>query len=131
MTPAVEILVAQARAARRSGDPAGAADLYRSAARTAREDQDEAGLALALRHVADLAREAGDADQSRQAALEAVAAYRRLQPPDPLGLANALRLQALAQPDGADTLWREARDLYREQGVAEGVAECEARLAEP
>ena len=51
-----------------------------------------------------------------------------------LDLANALRLKALAldalERSGEAVIdWTEARRIYADLGVAEGVAECDARLS--
>ena len=64
---------------------------------------------------------------------EALALYRSNDRTDPLDLANALRPLAILEEaaghtDSAAALWREARDLYARANVAEGAAECAARL---
>ena len=66
-------------------------------------------------------------------ATEAVAIYANL-PERRLDLANALRLKALAldaldRPAEAALDWTEARRLYADLGVTEGVTECDARLS--
>jgi hypothetical protein len=81
-----------------------------------------------LRHISDLERERGAQREAWQHASEAVALYRISD--DRLGLANAIRLQALSAKDRgeAHACWREARDLYSALEVSAGVAECDRRL---
>lgn len=101
---------------------------YIEAAKLARANEDLAALAHALRHISDLARERGAIEEASAHAKEAAHIYRRS--PDRLGLANAIRLQALsaAHPEEARTYWREARDLYSSLGVHPGVQECDLHL---
>jgi len=86
-----------------------------------------------LRHRSDHARHEGRAVEALGAASEAVEIYGSM-PDRALDLANALRLKALAldaldQPGEAILDWTEARRLYADLGVAEGVTECDGRLA--
>ena len=88
--------------------------------------------AHALRHLSDIDREAGRPSEALGHAGQAASVYRAKGAP--LDLANALRLKALAldelrRPEQAAAVWTQARDLYAAEGVAAGVAECEARLA--
>lgn len=106
MTEAIETLLAEARRARGEGRASDSRNAY--------------------------ARAAGHASEALAHAEQAASVYRAKGPP--LDLANALRLKALAlddlrRPDQAAAVWIEARDLYAAEGVAAGVAECEARLA--
>ena len=86
-----------------------------------------------LRHASDRARLEGRSVEALGNATEAVAIYANL-PERRLDLANALRLKALAL-DALDRLaeaaldWTEARRLYADLGVTEGVTECDARLS--
>ena len=107
--------------------------LYEEAAVIYRRTADPLALAHTVRHVGDIHRGAGRADLAAPCYREALALYRSNDRTDPLDLANALRpLAILEEADGkseiAAELWREARDLYARANVAEGVAECAARL---
>jgi hypothetical protein len=86
-----------------------------------------------LRHASDRARLEGRSVEALGNATEAVAIYANL-PERRLDLANALRLKALAldaldRPAEAALDWTEARRLYADLGVSEGVTECDARLS--
>ncbi|MFN7389876.1 hypothetical protein [Brevundimonas sp.] len=86
-----------------------------------------------LRHASDRARLEGRSVEALGNATEAVAIYANL-PERRLDLANALRLKALAldaldRPAEAALDWTEARRLYADLGVTEGVTECDARLS--
>lgn len=86
-----------------------------------------------LRHASDRARLEGRSVEALGNATEAVAIYANL-PERRLDLANALTLKALAldaldRPAEAALDWTEARRLYADLGVTEGVTECDARLS--
>ncbi len=86
-----------------------------------------------LRHASDRARLEGRSVEALGNATEAVAIYANL-PERRLDLANALRLKALAldaldRPAEAALDWTEARRLYADLGVTEGVTERDARLS--
>ncbi len=94
---------------------------------------DDLQTAYDLRHRSDRARLEGRFVEAPGEATEAVALYADL-PDRSLDLANALRLKALAldaldQPGQAIVDWSEARRLYADLGIAEGVAECDTRLS--
>ncbi|WP_029416268.1 hypothetical protein [Brevundimonas bacteroides] len=94
---------------------------------------DDLQRAYDLRHASDRARLEGRTVQALADATEAVAIYANL-PDRGLDLANALRLKALALDDlersGEAVLdWTEARRLYADLGIAEGVTECDGRLS--
>jgi hypothetical protein len=60
--------------------------------------------------------------------------YYQSSPPTTLEMANALRVMALAESaagekDSAMQHWSEARRLYREAGIADGVLEAERQVA--
>jgi len=91
-------------------------------------------LANAMRHLGEAYGYAANPALAERWCLEALSMIRRLGTGASLDLANALRAVAVARDDlgardAARPMWREARDLYRALGVAEGVAECDARLA--
>ena len=94
---------------------------------------DDLQRAYDLRHASDRARLEGRALEALADATEAVAIYEDLADRG-LDLANALRLRALAldeldQSGEAVLDWTEARRLYADLGVAEGVTECDGHLA--
>jgi tetratricopeptide (TPR) repeat protein len=91
-------------------------------------------LAYALRHLADVEREACLPVEAEPRYVEAESIYRQAGETHRLDLANTLRGLALvtdSQGAGskAQPLWREARELYAELNVKEGVAECDKSLA--
>jgi len=60
--------------------------------------------------------------------------YYRGTPPTTLEMANALRVMAMAEAaagelDSAMTHWREARTLYHDAGIADGVLEADRHVA--
>ena len=64
----------------------------------------------------------------------AVVEYYRNSPPTTLEMANALRVEAMAEAAMGATAsakqhWSEARALYVDAGVADGVAEADRRVA--
>jgi hypothetical protein len=129
MDDAIDMALREARRERKAGRAGEAEQAYLRAADLARAAADADLLAHALRHLSDLARERGARAEAFDRAAEAVARYRAGD--DRLGLANALRLQALAaaEPEKAAACWREARDLYAALGIHAGVTECEVHLA--
>ena len=90
-------------------------------------------LAHKLRHLGDLDREAGRLDDAEAALVEVLRIYRSHAGTDPLDLANALRrvallAQAQGDPESARRHWREARQLYEDLGIQDGVDEADERL---
>ena len=130
MSNPAERALEDARRHKSEGRRAEAEQAYSRAAELARLSGNENLLAHALRHLSDLARERGANREARERALEAVQLYRGTA--DSLGLANALRLQALSAEESfeAADCWRRARELYASLNVAEGVAECTRHLSD-
>lgn len=139
MTDAIQDHLTAARLAFAEGRTAEARDGYARAAALSRETGRRDLHAHALRHLSDINRLEGNPDQALAHAEQAAAILRALggagggAGEGRLDLANALRLKALALDDlrrtaQADAAWTQARDLYAADGVAAGVAECEARL---
>lgn len=133
MPEAIESRLAAAREARADGRPLDARNAYAQAAALSREVGAFELQAHALRHLSDLDREGGRTEQALAFADQAVSLYRAHPQAARLGLANALRLRALAledlrRTDQATAAWEEVRDAFRVEGVDAGVAECEARL---
>ena len=133
MFEAIQTQLAAACRARSGGRVAEARDAYARAAALSREAGRPLLQAHALRHLSDIDREDGQAAEALGHAEQSASLYRD-KAGEPLDLANALRLKALAledlrRPDQAVAAWTEARALYAAAEVAAGVAECEARLA--
>jgi hypothetical protein len=126
-------LIDQARSNVQRGNRADALTLYRQAADRARESGDAEKLAHCLRHIGIITLDDNDNDAARSAGQEAVPIYRKCGD-DPLGLANALRMTALAcsalgETRQAAPCWVEARAIYLELSIASGVAEADRWLA--
>jgi hypothetical protein len=125
--------VIEAKSARRQGRLSDATALYEEAAESFQAEQQPARWAHALRHAAEFAVRAGDCATGLREARVVVEYYRSSQP-GVLEMANALRVLALAEMtagerDNAVTHWNEARALYEDAGVADGVVEAERRVA--
>ena len=125
--------VIEAKSARRQGRLVDATALYVEAAESFRAAHDTARWAHALRHAAELAIKAGDTAAGLRDA-QAVVAYYRSSPPTTLGMANALRVEAMAEAAmganaSAKQHWSEARALYVDAGVVDGVAEADRHVA--
>ena len=125
--------VIEAKSARRQGRLVDATALYVEAAESFLAEQDMARWAHALRHAAELAIRAGDTAAGLRDA-QAVVAYYRSSPPTALEMANALRVEAMAEAAMGATAnakqhWSEARALYVDAGVVDGVAEADRRVA--
>jgi hypothetical protein len=125
---AIELALDDARRSRAQGRANEAERAYSRAAELARWHKNSAALAHALRHMSDLTRERGASADAWEHASEAVLLYRSTD--DRLGLANAIRLQALSASNSeqARCCWEEARDLYLSLGVISGVDECNTHL---
>ena len=107
---------------------------YEEAVAICRDQADSLALAHTVRHLGDIHRAAGAPALAEPHYREAVALYRGSEQRSPLDLANALRPLAIVEEgagriDKARELWKEARDLYSEAGVQDGVAESTSRLA--
>ncbi len=85
-------------------------------------------LAYALRHAADIRSQLREYAIAGAHIEEAIRLYRGFDPPAPLDLANALRVQALNDERQAHASWKEAESLYAAEGIDEGVGECRAHL---
>lgn len=125
--------VIEAKSARRQGRLTDATALYEEAAQSFQAEKQPARWAHALRHAAEFAVRAGDCATGLREA-RAVLEYYRSSPPATLEMANALRVLALAEAasgerDHACAHWNEARALYVDAGVADGVVEAERRVA--
>ena len=125
--------VIEAKSARRQGRLSDATALYEEAAKSFQAEKQLARWAHALRHAAEFAIRAGDPATGLSEA-QLVVDYYRSSPPTTLEMANALRVMALAETaagekDSAVVHWSEARGLYRDAGVADGVLEADRHVA--
>ena len=108
--------------------------LYEEAVSISRKQGETLLLAHSVRHLGDIHRRAGHAEAAEACYDEALALYRNHERPPKLDFANAIRPMAILKEDAglvreAKQLWQEARDLYKEVNVQEGVTECSRRLA--
>jgi hypothetical protein len=125
--------VIEAKSARRQGRLSDVTALYEEAAESFQKEQQPQRWAHALRHAAEFAVKAGDSATGLREA-RTVLEYYRSSPPTVLEMANALRVAAFAEAaagamESARAYWSEARTLYGDAGVADGVAEAERRMA--
>ena len=125
--------VIEAKSARRQGRISDATALYEEAAESFQAEQQPARWAHALRHAAEFAIRAGDSQTGLREAL-AVLEYYQSSPPAALEMANALRVAALAEAAAGESAsacehWGQARALYLDAGVADGVVEADRRVA--
>lgn len=107
---------------------------YEEAAVIYRQQRNPMRLAHAIRHVGDIHRHEGDREGARRCYAEALEIYRGQAATSPLDLANAIRgfallLEATGEVAQARSLWLEAKQLYAQVNVQEGVAESSERLA--
>jgi tetratricopeptide (TPR) repeat protein len=124
-----EALCGIAQARRDRGDRTGAAIYYAEAITLLRNANAIVPLAHALRHAAEvrsLMQEYGVASVQID---EAIRIYRAFEVPEPLHLANALRVSALNDERQARDAWKEAQALYTAAGVPAGANESERHLA--
>ncbi len=108
---------------------------YEQALSIFRELGRSGSVAHTVRHVGDIQTERGELQLAEACYQEALTRYRSHPQTRPLDLANAIRGFAILKsemnlPDEAKSLWQEARELYDEVKVQEGVAECDQRIAE-
>jgi tetratricopeptide (TPR) repeat protein len=125
--------VIEAKSARRQGRLSDATALYEEAAQSFQQEQQPQRWAHALRHAAEFAVRVGDCATGLREA-RVVLEYYRSTPPTSLEMANALRVMALAESaagelDNAREHWSEARNLYMDAGVVDGVVEAERRVS--
>ncbi len=111
-----------------------AREIYEEAVRVCRDAGDSLGLAHKTRHLGDVHRHQRQDDLARTCYEEALTLYRKHPDPPKLDLANAVcRLANLDEAEGwkdsARSLWAEAKDLYAELSMQEGVDQCLDRQA--
>ena len=109
--------------------------LYEEAVTVSRSQGDPLLLAHSVRHAGDIHRRIGRTEAAEECYDEALVLYRNHDQPPKLDFANAIRPMAILKEDAgkveeAKELWQEARDLYAEVDVQEGVDECSHHLAQ-
>jgi tetratricopeptide (TPR) repeat protein len=100
--------------------------LYEEAVSISRRQGDTLLLAHSVRHLGDIHRRLGRVEAAEACYNESVALYRNHEQPPTLDFANAIGPMAILKEeagavDEAKQLWQEARDLYDEVNVQEGV----------
>ena len=110
-----------------------AAARYEEAVAAARRTGDQLLVAHAIRHVGDAHRAAGQLAAAETCYDEALALYAEHSDPPALDYANAIRPMAIlkeefGKTDEARHLWKQAKALYADVPVIDGVAECEENL---
>jgi tetratricopeptide (TPR) repeat protein len=119
---------------RRLHNSTAAREHYEEAVAHYRSGDDILALAHTIRHLGDVHHDAGRSELAEPCYREALELYRS-QPHSPaLDVANAIRSMALLKSEAGELaqarmLWEEARGLYEQGQIAEGVAECSQRLA--
>jgi tetratricopeptide (TPR) repeat protein len=129
----IRVLKDLGRSERSAGEFEAARSLYEEAVLLCRAEGHAVLLAHTLRELGDIQRNAGRLDRAQVCYDEALAIYRQEIRRRPLDVAQALRSAALlceatGDPDAARDLWEEARLLYGEVGVQEGIDECCSHL---
>ena len=86
----------------------------------------------ALRHIGMLFQDLGEHECAQKCLIQVVEAYEE-NPPAALEIANTHRLYALAleglgKMDEAKTYWQEAKTVYEQLWIPEGVEECDEHL---
>jgi tetratricopeptide (TPR) repeat protein len=137
----IEELLKQAADLRRRGeserrrpDTDGGVAAYEQAVAILRTTGDVLKLAHTIRHLGDVHQEQGRPELAAPHYDEALALYRAHPNPPPGDLANVIRSQAVLKEetganDQAAALWEEARALYAQLKIEEGVVEATRRLA--
>ena len=115
------------------GRPGKARARYDEAVLLCREAGDSMLLAHTARHLGDLLRRSGNLQDAMACYSESIDIYRGSSETRAGDLANALRplailREALGHRMAARPLWAEAKGLYEEVGIREGVSECAAAL---
>jgi tetratricopeptide (TPR) repeat protein len=114
--------------------PEAARPHYEEAVALYRSLGDELRVAHTIRHLGELHTEAGRLAEADACLHEALEIYRAHDDAPTLDLANAVRPMAILREEQgheaeARDLWTEARSLYAEQRIQEGIQECDEHLA--
>ncbi len=135
--PELRVLVLQklARVHRDLNNLPEALQCYEAAVAACRGLNRAAQLANLIRHVGDVLVDDGRLDEAKLMYAEALATIQNSDERQPLILANCLRSCALlfektGRESEAIPMWREARTIYSQCAIEEGVAECDRHLEE-
>ncbi len=123
-----EALTGVAQARRDSGDRTSAAIYYSEAITLLRNANATVPLAHSLRHAAEVRSEMKEHGVAGTQIDEAIRLYRAFDTPEPLHLANALRVAALNDERQAHAAWAEALVLYKSSDIAAAVEEASDHL---
>ena len=120
---------------RKLHDKAAALQHYQEAVILCRSHGDPLMLAHTVRHLGDVYQDAAQPELAEPCYREALELYRTHRDTTPLDLANAIRSMAVLKAavgeiEQARSLWQQARDLYSQVNVSEGVAEASVRIAQ-
>lgn len=133
--PAADEALSRARQARHEGNLSFAREQYLEAAKIYAERNDALAYAHTIRHVADIYLQERNFLEAAPLYEEALSLYRGNLNTKLLDLANTVRPYALLveqrgdDPILANSLWEEAKGLYRSLRLNTAVAECDAHLA--
>lgn len=125
----IRALKALGRSERSAGELEAARSLYEEAASLCRREGHRVLLAHTLCRLGDVHREARRLARADRCYDEALSIYREETRRRPFDVAEALRSAALLREaqdadDEAADFWEEARSLYADAGIREGVEEC-------
>ena len=120
---------------RKLHDGPAAREHYEEAVACYRMRNDPLALAHTVRHLGDVHHDAGRSDLAEACYREALELYRSRPGANTLDVANAIRSMAVLKSEigevqEARRLWEEARELYAQVQILEGVSECARRLAQ-
>lgn len=129
----IRVLKELGESERAAGELEAARSLYEEAVLLCRAEGHAVLLAHTLRHLGDVHRQTGRLDAAERCCDEALSIYRDETRRRPLAVADTIRSMALLReaqdaPGEAKGLWEEARSLYTDVGVQEGINECCAHL---
>lgn len=115
-------------------DLTGARQHYEEAVAVCRTLGDDLKLAHTIRHLGDILRDQGEHVLAESCYTEALQLYRQNERTSALDLANTIRGFALlkgnhGETQAALTLWREAKTLYENVNVQDGVTESDHYLS--
>ncbi|MDW3197407.1 MAG: tetratricopeptide repeat protein [Cytophagales bacterium] len=108
--------------------------LYQKALTHFQSEKRSLKQAHTLRHLAEMEDELGHVDIAQNYLEQCQSIYAGLPQTSPMDLANFYRVYALfleknqATEPKAHALWVQARDIYSEYGIEEGVKECDDHL---
>ncbi|REJ75284.1 MAG: tetratricopeptide repeat protein [Acidobacteria bacterium] len=118
---------------RKAGNDQPASRHYLEAVSIYRDLGEDLKLAHTIRHLGMIHQDSGSLEDAGDCFNEAVAIYNDAGDSSSVNYANALRALAVYKDETGDSsaalLWKEARSIYELNGIAEGVQECDEKLA--